>query len=124
MWENNAAVGGTPSLGPVRFNAGGGIGATVPGLSSTCAALNYTMFQLGARDFFTFRNDWVYDQNGTRYGFAGNFSSHAIGLNHQFNPSFLIRPELGYYRSYNSTAFDNGQQPYLLMLGCDVIYRF
>lgn len=124
MWEYNAAVGGTPSIGPVQFNSGGGIGATVPGLSSTVAALNYTMFQLGPHDFITFRNEWVNDQNGTRFGFPGNYTGNAIGWTHNFGPLFQIRPEIGYYRSYNSMAFDNGNQPYLLMAGFDVTYRF
>src|SRR5262249_39434130 len=46
MWERNAAVGGTPSIGPFQFNSGGGIGPTGPGLSMTYPVLNSTRFEL------------------------------------------------------------------------------
>ena len=84
MWERDAAVGGTPSIGPFQFNSGGGLGATVPGLSLTYGVLNYTVFKLTNKDFFTVRNEWMKDEHGTRYGFAGNYSSHSIGLTHNF----------------------------------------
>src|SRR5262249_28116828 len=85
MWERNAAVGGTPSIGPFQFNSGGGLGPTVPGLSSTYGVLNYTCFQFSDNDFITFRNEWMNDENGTRYGFRGNYTSNSIGLTHHFN---------------------------------------
>ena len=31
------------------------------------------------------------DEHGTRYGFAGNYSSHTIGLTHNFSPVLQIR---------------------------------
>ena len=47
MWQRDAVVGGTPSLGPVRaFGGGGGIGADIPGTTLTFGALNYTVLQL------------------------------------------------------------------------------
>lgn len=124
MWERNAAIGGTPSIGAVQFNSGGGLGATVPGLSMTYAVLNYTMFKVSDKDFFTVRNEWTQDEHGTRYGFAGNYSSHAIGWTHNFSPILQIRPEVGYYRSYNSTAFDNGARNDMWLAGFDFTWRF
>src|SRR5262249_42428485 len=125
MWERDAAVGGTPSLGRFKFNSGGGLGPTVPGISSTCAVLNYTMFRLTQKkDFLTVRNEYTYDQNGTRYGFKGSYSSHTVGLTHQFNSLLMIRPEIGYYRSYDSSAFDNGKRSDMVLAGFDVILRF
>jgi hypothetical protein len=64
------------------------------------------------------------DENGTRYGFAGNYSSHTIGWTHNFTPSLQVRPEIGYYRSYNSPAFDNGARNNMLLAGVDVTLRF
>lgn len=124
MWEMNAPVGGTPSIGPFQFNTGGGLGPTVPGLSRTYAALNYTMFKVSDKDFFTVRNEWTKDENGTRYGFPGNYSGHALGFCHNFSPVFQVRPEIGYYRSYNSTAFDNGARSDLWLYGFDMTLRF
>jgi hypothetical protein len=124
MWERNAAVGGTPSIGPFQFNSGGGLGPTIPGLSLTYAVLNYTMFQVSPKDFFTVRNEWVKDENGTRYGFAGNYSSHTVGWTHNLTPYLQFRPEVGYYRNYNNPAFDNGQRKDMWLAGCDVTLRF
>ncbi len=124
MWERNAAVGGTPSIGPVQFGSGGGLGPTVPGLSLTYGALNYTMFKLSKTDFLTFRNEWMKDENGTRYGFKGNYTSNTIGLTHNFNSVFQVRPEIGYYRNWNGPAFDNGTRQNMLLYGFDMTYRF
>lgn len=124
LWERNAAVGGTPSIGSFQFNSGGGLGPTVPGLSLTYAVLNYTMFEISKRDFITFRNEWTQDEHGTRYGFAGNYSSNTIGLTHNFTPEFQARPEIGYYRNWNNPAFDNGTRKNMLQVGFDVTLRF
>src|SRR5262245_45754899 len=124
MWERNAAIGGTPSIGPVQFNSGGGLGATIPGLSMTYAVLNYTMYKLSKSDFMTVRNEWTFDQNGTRYGFAGNYSSHALGFTHNFSSTFQVRPDIGYYRNWDRPAFDNGTKQNLLLYGFDGTVRF
>jgi len=124
LWERNAAVGGTPSIGPFQFNSGGGLGPTVPGLSLTYGVLNYTMFKCSDKDFITVRNEWVKDEHGTRYGFPGNFTSNAVGLTHNFSPVFQVRPEIGYYHSWNSAAFDNGLRRNQLLYGFDMTWRF
>jgi hypothetical protein len=124
MWERNAAVGGTPSLGPFQFNSGGGIGPTIPGLSLTYAILNYTMFQVSKSDFITVRNEWAQDEHGTRYGFAGNYTSHTLGWTHNFTPELQVRPEIGYYRNWTGPAFDNGAKQGMLLAGFDVTLRF
>ena len=67
------------------FGGGGGIGRAIPGTSLTYGVLNYTMFQLSKKDFLTVRNEWWRDEHGKRSGFAGNYTSHAIGLTHNFN---------------------------------------
>jgi hypothetical protein len=124
LWERDAAVGGTPSIGPFQFNTGGGIGPTVPGLSLTYGFLNYTMFKFSPNDFLTFRNEWMKDEHGTRYGFAGNYTSNAIGWTHNFNPLFQVRPEIGYYRNWNTQAFDNGNRNGIMIYGLDATLRF
>jgi hypothetical protein len=124
LWERDAAVGGTPSIGPFQFNLGGGLGPTVPGLSLTYGVLNYTMLKVSDKDFFTLRNEWVKDEHGTRYGFPGNYSSNSIGFSHNFSPVFQVRPEIGYYHSWNASAFDNGARNNLLLYGFDMTLRF
>jgi hypothetical protein len=124
MWERNAAVGGTPSVGPFQFNTGGGLGPTIPGLSSTYGFLNYTMFKLSDKSFLTFRNEWMRDEHGTRYGFPGDYTGNAIGLTYNFNKVFQVRPEIGYYRNYETPAFDNGTKKGIWLYGFDMTYRF
>ena len=125
MWQRDAVLGGTPSIGPVRdFGGGGGIGADIPGLSKAYGILNYTMWALSQRDYFTFRNEWWRDEQGMRTGFATNYSSHTLGFTHQFNNVLAIRPEVGYYHSYDAKAFDLGTKNFMWMGGLDVILRF
>ena len=128
-WANSATFdtvkGGTPSIGPPRdFGGGGGIGADLPGTSLAYGVVNYTMFHLSHKTFLTVRNEWTKDEHGTRYGFAGNYTSHTIGLAHHFSENFQIRPEIGYYRNYNQRAFDNGAKQGMWLYGFDVILRF
>ncbi len=124
MWERNAPVGGTPSIGPVQFNSGGGLGPTVPGTSLTYGLLNFTVLKLSDKALMTFRNEWMYDENGTRYGFAGNYTSNSIGFTYNVNSVLQVRPEIGYYRNWDNPAFDNGKSQEMLMGGFDVTMRF
>jgi hypothetical protein len=126
MWQRDAVVGGTPSIGRARsFGGGGGIGAPIPGTSLTYGLLNYTMFQiLNNRNYLTLRNEWWNDEDGERSGFRSNYSSHAIGWSHQVNDLLMIRPEIGYYHSYNASAFDLGSRASMVMAGLDVTLRF
>jgi hypothetical protein len=125
MWQRDAVVGGTPSIGPFRaFGGGGGIGADIPGTTLTFGVLNYTMFQLTKRDFITFRNEWWKDTDGERTGFPSTYTSNAIGLTHNFTPWFQVRPEIGYYRSWTMPAFDNGTRKNQLMIAFDATLRF
>jgi hypothetical protein len=125
MWQFDAVKGGTPSLGPVHgFGGGGGIGTFLPGLSRTYGVLNYTTFELSKQDYLTIRNEWWRDERGERSGFASNYSSHTIGLSHQFNALLMVRPEIGYFRSYDVAAFDLGRQKNMILYGFDVTIRF
>jgi Putative beta-barrel porin-2, OmpL-like. bbp2 len=125
MWQRDAVVGGTPSLGPTQsFGGGGGRGAVLPGMSLTYGILNYTMFQIAPRDFITVRNEWWRDERGMRSGFAGHYSTHTVGLTHQFNDIVMIRPEAGYYRNYTRPAFDLGTEKDMFMIGADMTVRF
>jgi hypothetical protein len=125
MWQRDAVVGGTPSIGPVHsFGGGGGIGKYIPGMSLTYGILNYTMFQVSKKDYFTVRNEWWRDQEGERSGFRSNYSSHTIGLSHQFTDRMMIRPEIGYYYAYDAKAFDLGTKRSELIYGFDFTVRF
>ena len=125
MWQKDAVVGGTPSLGPVKwFGGGGGIGADIKGTTYAYGLLNYTMYALSKRDYLTFRNEIWVDEDGERSGFASKYSSHTIGWSHQLSDVLTMRPEIGYYHAYDAKAFDLGRKNYLWQAGVDVILRF
>jgi hypothetical protein len=125
MWQINAVTGGTPSIGPTHlFGGGGGIGKYIPGTSLDYGVLNYTMYALTKSDYITFRNEWWRDQEGERTGFKTSYSSTTLGLSHQFTQTMMVRPEIGYYHSYDVPAFDLGKHKDMLMLGCDFTIRF
>jgi hypothetical protein len=125
MWQYNAELGGTPSLGPLQpYGGGGGDGVLLPGRSNHYGVLNYTMFGLSKRDYMTVRNEWVKDERGMRFGFPGNYTSHTIGWSHQFNDVLMLRPEIGYYRNWNNPAFDLGTRQGIWIYGFDVTLRW
>jgi hypothetical protein len=125
MWERDAEVGGTPSAGPPKpFGGGGGDSVTIPGLSQSYGVLNYTMFALSTRDYFTVRNEWYRDETGYRLGTPGNYTSQTIGLSHQFNDVLMFRPEIGYYRNWDHPAFDLATKHGIWIYGFDATLRF
>ncbi len=125
MWQFDAFVGGTPSLGPVEpFGGGGGLGAPIPGPARTYGAVNYTMFQFSHKDCLTIRNEYWRDEEGERSGFPSTYTSNTVGITHNFNELLQVRPEVGYYRSWTVPAFDLGTRKNLFMVACDVTLRF
>ena len=125
MWQRNAELGGTPSLGPLEsFGGGGGDGTLLPGMSLAYGTVNYTEFEISHKDFITVRNEWWKDERGMRTGFPGTYTSHAIGLTHNFTPELQVRPEIGYYRNWTNPAFDLGTKQGLILAGVDVTLRF
>ena len=59
-----------------------------------------------------------------RSGTPGTYSSHAIGLSHNFNKLFQVRPEIGYYRNWTNDAFDNGNTKGVWIAGFDTTIHF
>jgi hypothetical protein len=125
MWQRDAVVGGTPSIGPAEpFGGGGGIGPDISGTTLTFGAVNFTIFQLSHSAFITVRNEYWKDDRGERSGFPGVYSSHAIGWSKFITPEVLFRPEIGFYRNWHEPAFDNGTRKNMLMAGFDITFRF
>jgi putative OmpL-like beta-barrel porin-2 len=125
MWQRNAVVGGSPSVGPLEpFGGGGGIGADIPGTTLTYGVLNYTTIEISKKDFITIRNEWWKDTNGERSGFPSTYTSNAIGLSHNFTPYLQIRPEIDYFRSWTVPAFDLGTRKNQFFAAFDVTLRF
>ncbi len=82
------------------------------------------MFQLSKKDFLTLRNEWWDDEKGERSGFGTNYTSNTIGWTHNINVVFQIRPEIGYYHSWNQPALDLGTRKNMVLYGFDMTLRF
>jgi hypothetical protein len=63
-------------------------------------------------------------ETGPHGGTKSRNASHTIGLSHQFSDLVIIRPEIGFYHSYDVPAFDLGKNKNLLMSGFDFTIRF
>jgi hypothetical protein len=125
MWQNNAFVGGTPSIGPPKpYGSGGGLGAPIPGTARSYGVLNYTLVQISKYDFIAIRNEWYRDEQGERTGFPTSYTDNTIGVTHNFNRYFQMRPEIGYFRSWNVPAFDLGTKKNMVQAGIDMTLHF
>src|SRR5262245_52612445 len=125
MWQRDAVLGGTVSIGPPKpYGGGGGIGADIGRTALTYGTVNYTMFQTSPKSFLTVRNEWWRDEEGERSGFPGNYSSHTIGFTYNIRQNLQIRPEIGYYRNWTMPAFDLGTKHGMLLAGIDLTLRF
>jgi hypothetical protein len=125
MWQRDAYMGGTPSIGtPQSFGGGGGAGAFIPGYSLDYGILNYTMFAVSKNDYLTIRNELWNDPQGERTGVRDLYSSHTIGWSHNFNSVLQFRPEIGFYHAYGARAFDLGTTRNMVMAGFDFTFRF
>ena len=50
--------------------------------------------------------------------------ARTIGLTHNFNEVLQVRPEIGYYHSYDVPAFDLGTRRNMVLYGFDMTLRF
>jgi hypothetical protein len=94
------------------------------GYAPEFATLNYTMFRLADGVFFTVRNEFFNDMDGSRTGFISKYSEHSLGFTWWPNKLMTVRPELRYDRAYNALAYDNGTRHGQLVLSCDVVVHF
>jgi Putative beta-barrel porin-2, OmpL-like. bbp2 len=124
MWQMDAELGGSPVIGPFKYSAGGGNNPTLPGASHAYGVLNYSEFAFTRKDYLTIRNEIWEDDRGMRSGFPGLYTSHTIGIAHNFNSLFQVRPEIGYYRNYETPAFDDGTRKGCWIYGFDMTLRF
>jgi hypothetical protein len=126
MWQRNGPLGGSFNDGPVEsFGGGGGPGTIIPGFSDETGVVNYLQYEVGPKDYLSFRTDYLNDPYGQRYGFPGTwFTSFTLGYIHHFTDLLMVRPEIRYDHAYNSTPYDNGTRADQFMISGDIVQRF
>lgn len=88
------------------------------------AIVNYLVDQISPRDYITIRNEYFDDIRGQRTGFRTRYTEHLIGWGHWVGTTVVIRPELRFERSYDTTAYNNGTKKNQLTFACDMILFF
>jgi hypothetical protein len=95
----------------------------------TCTANEYGLlafwnYRIGTFDNLTVRTEFYDDMKGQRTGYATRYIDIAAGWQHWIGPQVEVRPEIGYYRSPDVAAFDNGTARRLWFFGADIIWHF
>lgn len=125
MFQYDGRLGGTCNFGPIEpYGGGGGCGPIIPGYSSELGIVNYTELKVSEKDFLSFRTDFLDDFQGERTGFATAYMSGTIGLTHQFNNYFEVRPEIRYESAFSKMPYDNGRSQNQGTFNVDAIFRF
>ncbi|MBV8467157.1 MAG: hypothetical protein JO218_14545, partial [Burkholderiales bacterium] len=96
----------------------------------TPAIVNYIEYTVDGRNYITYRNDWLHDEQGQRTGFKAAYYETAVSWTHWIGNVITIRPEIRYEHSFGADAYDNptatlGQgKKNQLMFASDVIFHF
>jgi hypothetical protein len=95
----------------------------------TCTAGEYGLlafwnYRIGTFDNLTLRTEFYNDVNGQRTGYATRYIDISPSWQHWIGPQIEMRPEIGYYRALDASAFDNGTARNLWFFGADVIWHF
>jgi hypothetical protein len=124
MWNYHALQGGTVIEGPPHSFAGSGAGARIKGKAEEWGGVNYFEIKLSDKDYLSIRNDVLDDVDGQRSGFRTLYTTHGIGLSHNFTDTITFRPEIRYEHSWNARAYDNGSRREQFMFAADVVFWF
>ena len=95
-----------------------------PGYAPEFATLDYTMFRISDGLFFTVRNEFFNDMDGSRTGFIAKYYEGSLGFTWWPNKLITVRPEIRYDRSFGATAYDDGTRHSQVMVSCDCVLHF
>ena len=136
MWQDNAYLGGTVSVGPYQPYGNNGTNRAppgsarlapvlLPGWSFRDGVLNYTEYAVSQSDYICFRNEWWRDQRGYVHRLCRQRHQQHDRLQPQLQLSALnCGPEVGYFRNCDQAAFDDGTLRGIWQYGFDVTYHW
>ena len=126
MWQRKVPNVNNPDAPATILGANGA--QCAPG-NPTCratvnSAVNYLVYKLSPKDFFTLRNEFFKDANGQRTGYKTLYTEHLIGWTHWIGDVITIRPEIRFDHSYDVKAYDSGTKSSQYVFATDVIIHF
>ena len=95
--------------------------------------LAYLSYKPSPLDNISYRVEFFDDKQGQRTGVKTRYVETGIGWQHWFSPQIEIRPEVGYYKSYNAPAFNGNfnaipaiapNKYYMWQFASDLIWHF
>ena len=98
--------------------------APVPGDTQEFALVNYLNYQASPKDSFSFRSEYMDDANGQRTGTATRYFGFGLNWTHFLQQNVFVRPEMAYYQSLDSPAFQQGTKNTQFVVAADLIIRF
>jgi hypothetical protein len=118
MHENNTpnAAGSPGNLNPTVVStnlsslANGPFGAYCKSgafcTSQEYAALAYLNYQVGPLDNISWRVEFFNDMSGQRTGIKDRYLNYAVGWQHWFSPTIMVRPEIAVYNALDRASFN------------------
>ena len=84
---------------------------------ATCTAgalgmVSYLNYKVTPLDNVSLRMEYYDDQEGQRTGYKTRYFNQGIGWQHWFSPSVELRPEIAWYHSLDTAAFNNNPWQY------------
>jgi opacity protein-like surface antigen len=92
--------------------------------SSEWSVLTYLNWKFSPLDNISWRAEYFNDITGQRTGFATSYFNYAMGWQHWFSPTVMIRPEVAFYNSLKTPAFSNGTQSHATIFSADLIWHY
>jgi opacity protein-like surface antigen len=88
------------------------------------SALTYLNWKFSPLDNLSWRAEYFDDITGQRTGFKTSYFNYAMGWQHWFSPTITIRPEIAFYNSLKTPAFENGTKSHATVFSSDIIWHF
>jgi hypothetical protein len=94
--------------------------------------LSYWNYEFNPLNNISFREEFYNDEEGQRTGYKTRYYSVGLGYQHWFGPQIEVRPEVVYYHSLDTKAFNNNNftgdtsqaHNYQLLLSGDIIIHW
>jgi CheY-like chemotaxis protein len=98
-------------------------------LNSHCTArewsiLTYLNWEFSPQDNLSWRAEYFNDITGQRTGFKTSYFNYAMGWQHWLTPTITVRPEVAFYNSLKTPAFENGTHSHATIFSADLIWHY